>query len=590
MSVRERASSSFSASGLSGSLVLLALLAADILLGRFETAVLALVGMTIGTVLLLGAAGLRLGRKRSSEASSGLKGLELVLAIGCAGFTVARGWVCFEGPTVDAVLLGARVEAGRLYDLAFTAFLVAGDLALWRAPLLSRAVRTMASRPPLVLAVAFAGMIGLGTTALCLPWSVRGLHDVSFLDSLFTMTSAVCVTGLAVNDVGTHYTTFGQVVILLGIQAGGIGIMTLGAAAIAMGRDTALRTQARFALVHETESLRELRSIVRTVIGSTLVIETIGAILLAIAWRDVPALEGRSVGWCAAFHSISAFCNAGFTLFPDSLGRFTGDVATQSVIMALVVLGGLGFPVYLELFRRLRERLPQWLGGVSGVRRRLGLEVRVVLATSAVLLLAGALVAVVLEWGRAFDSLTALERVLAGTFASVSARTAGFATIDVGTLRSTTWIVLMVLMWIGASPSSTGGGIKTSAAAVLFAVFVGELRGHPPRLAFRALGASTVRRAIVVALASLAVFTMVTLGLTLTDDQPPLALAFEAMSALTTTGLSTGITAAVSDAGRLLLVVAMFLGRLGPVTVALAVGGTQRRERFALPTQELQVW
>ncbi|MBK7876128.1 MAG: hypothetical protein IPJ77_10300 [Planctomycetes bacterium] len=582
--------SSFSSGGVTASLVLFALLVADVALVRFETAVLATAAMAIGVFWLAGAAGFQIGHAwKRPEAGSGLK-LELFLVLGLAGFTVARGIVAFRVHDFSASAIEAHAEAARLYDLAYAAFLLAAELVLWRAPFLSRAFHVLGARPQLLLATAFAAMIAAGTLALCLPWFVREVHHVSLIDSLFTMTSAVCVTGLAVNDIGTHYTLFGQVVILLGIQAGGIGIMTLGAAALALGRDTALRTQARYARVHETQSLRELRSIVRTVIGSTLVIELAGTLLLAWLWHDDVGLQGRSILWLAAFHTISAFCNAGFALFPDSLARFAGDPATQGVIMALIVLGGLGFPVYLELFRRARERIAAWRGPDSVVCRRLGLEARVVLVTTAILLAGGAVVFAALEWGRAFESLAPVERAFSALFTSVTARTAGFATVDIGTMRSTTWIVIMVLMWVGASPSSTGGGIKTSAAAVLFATFVGELRGHLPRLGQRTVGDTTIRRAVVVALLSLAAFALVTVGLTLTEDLPPLPLAFEAMSALTTTGLSTGITSSVTDAGRVLLVLAMFTGRLGPVTLALAIGGARRREPYRMPAQELQVW
>lgn len=579
-----------SKSGIASTLVLLALLALDMSFARFETAVLATLAMLIGAYWIGATAVERAGIVWRRPEFRSLVRVELPLILACAGFAVARGYVTFHEVFAIEGDPASRVEAGRLYDLLFGASVLAAELVLWRVHFITRVLAALGGRPPLLLAVTFSALILVGTVALCLPWSVREVEDVSLLDSLFTMTSAVCVTGLVVNDVGSHYTAFGQVVILLGIQAGGIGIMTIGAAALALRADVALRAQARYARVFETESLRDLRAIVRTVIGSTLVIELIGALVLYFLWVERSELEGRSAAWCAVFHAVSAFCNAGFALFPESLGRFTHDQGTQAVVMALIVLGGIGFPVYLELFRRARERIGAWRAGGRGVHHRLGVEARVVLSATAILIVLGAVLFAALEWNGAFRELSTVDSAFSALFASVTARTAGFSTVDLGTMRSTSWIVFMLLMWIGASPSSTGGGIKVSAAAVLFATLKGELRHHLPRLGLRTIGQETIRRASAVVLLSLVAFSLLTIGLTLTESLPPIELAFEAMSALTTTGLSTGITGRISDAGRILLVLGMFLGRLGPITVALAVGGARRGERFRLPEQELQVW
>lgn len=538
--------------------------------------------------LLLWIAG-EIGLGERLRRRSGL--LQLEVSLLCAGLLVLLARLSLLPDQVASASEAAQhVHACRVYDGFFLTLAFVALASQWRARLTATLLSRLGRRPHLLLATSFAVMILVSTILLALPWSVYDVDSVSVVDELFTATSAVCVTGLSVFDVGTHYTAFGEFVLLLSIQFGGIGIMTLGAAAVALIRDGSLMAQVRYASMMDVGHLADLRGLVRTIITTTLTIELCGAVLLYLLWRDDPRLEGHSVAWFALFHSVSAFCNAGFALFPRSLMDFTGSFGVQFVLMGLIVLGGLGFPVYRAMAERARTRLAALVGGQRAIARPYDYASRVVLKSTAFLIVAGALFFLVLEWSGSMGALSVAEKGMAALFSSVTTRTAGFNTLDFGAFGAPALLATMGLMFIGGSPSSTAGGIKTTAAATLFATFVGEMRGHEPRLSGRRLAPETVRRASAVATLGLITLGVVLFALTLSEDLPFLKLAFEAFSALGTVGLSTGITPELSAAGRLILVLAMFVGRTGFMTAALAVGSLQSRERFRLPSADLPIW
>jgi len=533
---------------------------------------------------------LRSSAPQNVKALRDLFKFEVALMCGCAVLTAARVYLWYRQLVATAPDAAGQREAVRLYDLVFLALAMGGEVVLWRARLLAKLVRRLGARPPMLLATSFASMILISTLLLCMPWAVNDVKDVSLLDALFTSTSAVCVTGLVVNDVGTTYSSFGQLVILLAIQFGGIGIMSLGAMAVTLRRDSSLAAQAGYASMFEATSLSELRGLVRTIVTSTLAIEAVGALGLWLTFDGDPRLEGRSAAWCAAFHSVSAFCNAGFALFPGNFAPFTSRLAPQLVLMSLIVVGGLGFPVYRALYQRLRNALVARLRGRQHEPQRFEISARVVLVTTAILIVAGTFAFAVIEWRVAFDGYGFVDRLTAALFASVTTRTAGFNTIDIAALSTPALLVAMVLMFIGGSPSSTAGGVKTTTAAVLYAMFVGETRRHEPRLFDRVLGAETLRRAVAVLFSVAMVHILVVFLLSITERHGFLQLAFEATSALGTVGLSTGITESLSAAGRVVIIAAMFVGRIGPMTVALAIGGHGTRERFRHPSDEVAIW
>ena len=538
-----------------------------------------------------------LGERRAarSDGAGGLEGVlwfEGALALALVGFAVARGLVLYHMFVPDSGDMAGRVAAAQTYDLVFVVLaLLAGGLVV--APeRTSRVLLHMAQRPAVLLAGSFAAMIAVGSLLLTLPLSVTDFAHVSYVDSLFTMASAVCVTGLTVNDVPTTYTLFGQATILAGIQLGGIGIMTIAALALAFGRNTSLQSQLRYAAMLDARTIADLRQIVVGIIAGTFIIEACGALALWLLLAGDPRIGDDSALWLAVFHAVSAFCNAGFSLFAGNMTQFAGDVGVQVVLMVLIVLGGLGFPVLMEVVRTGWQRLRRVVDSKASAPARVGLTTRVVLTTSGALVVAGMVAVLVLEFTGALtpagEAMTG-GRVLGALFASVNARTAGFNTVDLGVMRDATLLLMCALMFIGGSPASTAGGIKTTTAAVVMATLRGELRGREPELGGRAIAAEALRKAIAVSALSLLIVLTVVLLLTLTEDQPFIRLVFEAVSAFATVGLSTGITASLTVAGKLIIAAAMFVGRVGPFTIALAAGDRGEAQRYRLARENLAI-
>lgn len=449
--------------------------------------------------------------------------------------------------------------------------------------------------PARLMVVSFGGVALLGGFLLTLPQAVNDIRQVSFLDALFTATSAVCVTGLTVNDVSVTYSRFGQVIILGLVQVGGLGIMVLSSAfAILAGQRLRAKQSAMMMQMVDASSLVAVRRALLAIVGYTLAFEIVGGVLLyqlagahpeiALGPGDPEPRAGAGDRlWWAVFHAVSAFCNAGFSLSHGNLVGFARAWGLQTVIMGLIVLGGLGFPVLDELvrsaFQRLRWRRPP----------RLSLHARVVLLTSAVLTVAPALLLLTLEWQHSLAVLAWYERPFAALFQAVTLRTAGFNTVSFAAMAPATLLLSCVVMFIGASPGSCGGGIKTTTATALAALARSELRGTRPRLFDRQLPESTLARAVTVAVLSVLLVLLFTFLLLLTERHAPLACVFEVVSAFATCGVSTGITPDLSPAGKLVIVAAMLVGRVGPLTLALAATRHAASAHVTLPAERLMI-
>lgn len=434
------------------------------------------------------------------------------------------------------------------------------------------------------LALGFAAVILLGTATLRLPAAASD-SPLSWLDALFTATSAVCVTGLSTISVGEHLSSFGQVILLILIQLGGLGITTMSTfLLVAAGKAS---------LTHHLDAQDQLAAIrvkpfrlLMWVVSTTAVAETLGAIVI---WRG---LGGRDSGWPAVFHSISAFCNAGFSLYPDSLTRFRGQPLVVGTVMCLIALGGVGFIC-------LRQ-VGLWCGGrLRGRRSPLFLHTRVVLAGSAVLWGLGAVMFCLLEWRNTMVNLPAATRLGAGLFQSVTTRTAGFNTLDFGAMRESTLFFTLFLMVIGGAPGSAAGGIKVTTAVVMLAATYARIRSRESVVIFRrTLPPDLVQRAFQLASLTILFLALVVAGLLITEEQimslkaPThhfLAIVFEAVSAFGTVGLSTGVTPQLSAGGKLIIVVCMFVGRIGPLALALAVFRPRTSAAFEYPREELAI-
>ena len=484
----------------------------------------------------------------------------------------------------------AAYRSAAVVGLALGAFGVLG-----RGARAQRFLSEAADHPARLMAVSFGLCCFVGGFLLSLPEAVRDVRDASFLDGLFHATSAVCVTGLAVSDIGATYTRFGQVVLLVLVQIGGLGIMSLSASfAVLAGRRLRVKQTAVLAEMIDASSISELRRSLFAIVGYTLIFEAMGAGLLWLLAGLYPEITlgpedphpiagaGDRVWW-AVFHSVSAFCNAGFSLSHGNLAGFAGSWGVCAVIMALIVLGGIGFPVIDELRRhawsRLRRRRPP----------RPSLHLRVSLAYTGALIAGVALVVLVLEWGRSLSHLSWPSRVLSALFSSVTLRTAGCNTVDFGVMGPAMLVLCCAVMFIGACPGSCGGGVKTTTFATLLAHLRAELRGEPARLFDRQISEAVTRKATGVAFLSVLLVAVLFLALLLVEDHAPLRLLFEVVSAFATCGLSTGITGSLTGAGKVLIILAMFVGRIGPLTLALAMARTARRSPVSLPEERVMI-
>lgn len=440
--------------------------------------------------------------------------------------------------------------------------------------------------PERLLVLSFAGLVTLGTVGFkVLPGLYVG-PELTWLDALFTATSAVCVTGLIVVDTATYFTVAGQAYMLLLIQLGGLGIVTFTTlAVIALGRRLSLHHEAVTASTANVTPEVDFRDLVKGVLRFTLVFEAVGALVLFVAW--LPRFGIADALWHAVFHAVSAFCNAGFSTFSNSLTGFRGSPVSLAMIMALIVLGGVGFLVLVEV------RL-WWRARTEGRQLRVSLHSRLVLVVTAVLLVGGWFAYAALEWTHQLYELSLSGKLWNALFMSVTARTAGFNTVDYALNTEGTSFVTILLMSIGGSPGSTAGGLKTTTVAAIGLVGLARLRGRRmTSVAGRALPDESIHRAVGLFVVSFGIVTAAILLYAVTQLEPErertaagfLYLMFEAVSAFNTVGLSMGATEQLDGGGKLLTVVLMYVGRVGPVAIAAAVSlrrlGETERFRYA---------
>ncbi|MDZ8171722.1 TrkH family potassium uptake protein [Microbacterium xanthum] len=441
----------------------------------------------------------------------------------------------------------------------------------------SRPRRRFRSSPAQTIVLGFGLADLVGTVLLMLPVATRSGEGTSFVHALFTSTSAVCVTGLVVVDTETYWSPFGHAVILALIQIGGLGIMVFASlVGVLLARRFSVRSRLRAAAEAKALTLDDVRGVVRRIVVTSLIVE---AVLFAVLFPSFAFRYGHGWGegaWFALFHSVSAFNNAGFALYSDSLVRFAADPWVCLPICAAIILGGLGFPVLLQLRHEIGRPL------------RWSMNTRLVLFGSLILLVGGAVYITALEWNnpRTLGAHDPAARVLIGFFHSVQTRTAGFNSVDIGAMRDETWFVMDVLMFIGGGPAGTAGGIKITTFAVLLFILVAELRGAGAVNIFgKRLSRAVHRQAIAVVLIAVAAVVASTLALMILTGESLDRTLFESVSAFATVGLSTGVTGDLPDAAEILLSVLMFLGRLGPLTIGTALALRERRDLFDLPKE-----
>lgn len=446
-------------------------------------------------------------------------------------------------------------------------------------------------RPRWLVAASFAAVILVGTLLLSLPISNSHRQWLNPLDALFTATSATCVTGLVVCDTGTDFSIFGQLVILTMIQLGGLGIMTLSTFLLVMlGRRLTVRNESILMESFGTGGVKGLKSLLVMTLLFAGLSELAGAALLSRRFmaHGYPAAKAIYHG---VFHAVSAFCNAGFSLYADSLTGLRAEWGSMLTIMALIVFGGLGFLVVYDLLR-----LRPWHSNPK-TRGRLTLHSRIVLTATVVLLLIPWVLFLALEWNHSLTGLPFSQKVLDSLFFAVTPRTAGFNVVVRGEMAAPSQLLSMLLMFVGGSPGSTAGGVKTSTILILLLTVIAMIRGREDTECFgRTVPTAAVREATVICFLSFClVFAAFGIMLITEHTQPEPSsfsgfdLLFETVSAFGTVGLSTGATGHLSSVGRVCIIVLMFIGRLGPLTMALVVGSRDVTQNIHYPEEPVVV-
>lgn len=447
-------------------------------------------------------------------------------------------------------------------------------------------------KPPQVLIFGFLITILIGAFILSLPQSSSDGTSIGMVDAFFTATSATCVTGLIVKDTGKDFSRFGQTVILFLLQIGGLGIMTLSTFfAILFGRKLTLRENVVVKTALDHHSVQGLNTLILYILGLTICIETIGALLLYNRFGDI---------YPSIFHSISAFCNAGFSLNSTSFMNYSRDTYVNLVMTALIVLGGIGFIVLIDVpkvfrwvFRRVFLKRKE---DIMHLFSRISLQTKMAVSVSLVLLFLGGVLFFLLESDKILLGLALKEKMLASFFQSVTCRTAGFNTISIANLASPTLFFLIILMFIGASPGSTGGGIKTCTLGVLVAGARSMMKGQESIHIFKKrIPRPVFRKAVMIAGLAVTWIVVFTMFLSFVEDRNAampnyfLRILFEVTSAFGTVGLSTGVTPILSPLGKVLIMITMFVGRLGPLTVALAVTLREQKALYRYPEEKVMV-
>lgn len=428
--------------------------------------------------------------------------------------------------------------------------------------------------PPQILVLGFAAIILFGSFLLMLPISSVGGHTLPWIDAFFTATSATCVTGLVVVDTGTYFSTFGQVVIMLLIQVGGLGFMTMATLfSLVPKRKISLKDRLLLQEAMNQNTMEGIVRLIRKVLLYSLIIESGAALVFAIRWAfEMPF--GRAL-YYGVFHSVSMFNNAGFDLFGEyrSLTQYVNDPIVNFVAMFLIVSGGIGFIVLSDLIE-FRSR------------RKFSLHTKVVLSMTGALIVVGAVVIFVFEFTnpRTLEPLGWGGKFWASFFQSVTPRTAGANTLDIGALRQATQFFIIILMFIGASPSSTGGGIKTTTFTILVGAVISMIRGRSDLVLFRyRLAQERIFKAVTITMLALFLVIAVAMVLSTTEDASFLSILFETTSAFSTVGLTMGLTGKLTVLGKILISFTMFAGRLGPLTLAYALGPKKGKELYRHP-------
>lgn len=431
--------------------------------------------------------------------------------------------------------------------------------------------------PARAVALAFFLAILVGTVLLMLPVAHAEGQPASWLVAFFTSVSAVCVTGLVIVDTGTYWSPFGQAVIMALFQIGGFGMMT-GATLLGLLVNRSPRLRTKLITQAETHSLGlgDITSVAKLVFVVTMLSEFVIAVALTLRLHLKYGIPLADAAWSGAFHSVSAFNNAGFSIHADSLMRYAADAFVLLPIMVAILVGGIGFPVLHDLRERFHDP------------RHWSLHTKLTLVGSAVLLVLGFAAILLFEWAnpKTLGVMSIPDKLLSAAFTSVSARTAGFNSLDIGALTHESWALHYFLMFVGGGSAGTAGGVKVGTIAILALLVIAEIRGHSDSEAFgRRVGSAAQRQAITVLVLGSIMVVLGTLAILRMSHLPTDQVIFEVISAFGTVGLSTGITADLPEEGQLILALLMYLGRVGTITLAASLVLGERRMPYRYPEE-----
>lgn len=450
----------------------------------------------------------------------------------------------------------------------------------------TRFLASLNLRPSQTLALGFIGLIAFGAILLTFPAATTNGKGASIINALFTMTSASCVAGLTVYNIGADFTRFGQAVILFGMQVGGLGIMFLSAAfAVLAGGVIPARRQGGFSEALDVTTPEGLKRLIRAVTASTIIIEFIGIFFLFMLTADKIPRAGDRLWW-SIFHTVSAFCNAGIPLSSDSLVAFVSAPLVCIVFMLLISSGGIGFFVFSDLTDREVWRVKK----PKAIWNRLQVQTKVVLLASLILNIMGMLLFLFFEYDGALRGLPIEDKIIASLFHAVSSRSAGFNVVPLGHIAGPTVLFSIAFMFIGASPGSTGGGIKTTTAAVSVMALRAMLWGRDDVELFgRRIPGTVVSRALSILIVSSLVVTIFLMLLLATQEIRFENLFFEVVSAFGTVGLSMDTTPLLDNTGKILIICVMYIGRIGPLTLALAIGERKVAQSYQFPKGRIAI-
>lgn len=434
--------------------------------------------------------------------------------------------------------------------------------------------------PSRKLIIGFLLAIIVGTLLLMMPFSLNEGESLDFLESMFTIVSAICVTGLTVVDVSKVFNPIGDLIILFFIQLGGLGVMTFSSIIfMVMGKRMTFHERELLKEERNADSSGEISNFIRKLLLTVFVIESIGALILA--WEFSKEMPFDKALFFGVFHSVSAFCNAGFALFSTNLEAYKANPVINLTIAYLITLGGIGFAVISSVIMVIRRGIDKF-----------NLTSKVAIIISMILTFGGMIVFFVLEYSNpaTLGDLNFFQKILASYFQSVTLRTAGFNTIPLQDLRAATIFICCILMFIGASPGSTGGGIKTTTFGIILFYVIGIVKKRESIEIFnRRLDWEVMNRALAILVLALTYVSVIITLLLIIEDFPVEEIIFEVISAFGTVGLTLGITPELSSISKLLIIVTMFVGRLGPLTFALAIGEDKKKALIKYPKENILV-